>query len=266
MDFIEGLPPLGGKTKIFVVVDRLSKYSHFMPITHPYIALIVARVFMDNVFKLHGLPLTIVSDQDPVFTSNFWREMFRLCGTYLLLSTAYHPQMDGQTESMNKVLECYLGCFSSDRPKDWAKWLPLPEYFYNTSVHTSTKVSPFEAVYGQPRPQMLPYESGATKVQAVDEELRSREFIANLIKENLQEAQAKMKYFADKKKGSQEFEIDDFVYLRLRPYQQMIVSMLRNLKIASRFYRPFKVVRKVGQVAYELDLPPKAKIYPIFHV
>ena len=97
MDCIEGLPPLGGKIIIFEVIDRLRINSHFMPITHPYTALTVARVFMDNVFKLHGLPLTIVSDRDPVFTSNFWREMFKLCGIDLLLSTAYHPQTDGET-------------------------------------------------------------------------------------------------------------------------------------------------------------------------
>lgn len=82
-----------------------------MPLTHPYIVLTVVMVFMDNVFKLHGLPKTIVSDQDPMFTSNFWKELFRLCGTKLLLSTTYHPQTDGQTETMNKVLKCSSGAF-----------------------------------------------------------------------------------------------------------------------------------------------------------
>lgn len=173
---------------ILVVVDRLNMYSHFMPINHPYTALTVARVFMDNVFKLHGLPQTIFSDRDPVFTSNFWKELLRLCGIDLLLSTAYHPRTDGQTKAMNKVLECYLQCFSSDKSKDWAKWLPLAEYSYNTSVHTSMKVTPFEAIYGQLPPRMLPYEVGSTKVKGIDKELRTREFIAKLIKENLQEA------------------------------------------------------------------------------
>lgn len=200
MDFIEGLPPSGGKTVILVVVDRLSKYAHFMAITHPYTTLTVARVFMDNIFKLHGMPQTIVSDRDSVFTSKFWKELFRIYGTELLLNTAYHPQTDGQIEAMNKILECYLRCFSSDRPRDWVKWLPLAEYSYNTSVHTSTKVSPFEAVYGQAPPRMLPFEYGSTKVQAVEDELRTRDFISNLIRENLREAQNKMKYFADLKR------------------------------------------------------------------
>lgn len=118
MDFIEGLPPSGGRTVIMVVIDRLSKYAHFLSISHPYIATIVARVFLDNIFKLHGFPLNIVSDRDPVFTNQFWKELFKLSGTKLLLSLAYHPQMDGQTEVMNKALEGYLRCFSGDRPRD----------------------------------------------------------------------------------------------------------------------------------------------------
>lgn len=191
--------------------------------------------------------------------------MFRLGGTDLLLSIAYHPQLDGQTEAMNKVLECYLRCFSSERPKDWAKFLPLAKYSYNTSVHTSTKVSLFKTVYSQPPNWILSYESGATKVQIVDKELRSREFITKLIKENFQETQAKMKYFADKKRG-RELKIGSLVYLRLWPYKQMTVAMWRKLKIAPWYYGPFRVIRKVGQVAYELDLPPKTNIYLIFHI
>lgn len=118
MDFIEGLPPSGGRTVIMVVIDRLSKYAHFLSISHPYIATIVARVFLDNILKLHGFPLNIVSDRDPVFTNQFWKELFKLSGTKLLLSLAYHPQMDGQTEVMNKALEGYQRCFLGDRPRD----------------------------------------------------------------------------------------------------------------------------------------------------
>ena len=131
---------------IMVVIDILSKYAHFLSLSHPYTVTTVTKVFLDNIFKLYGFPLTIVSDRDPVFTSQFWKELFRLSGIKLLLSSSYHPQTDGQTKVMNKSLEGYLRCFSGDKPRDWSKWLALSEYAYNTSKHTSTKVSPFEVV------------------------------------------------------------------------------------------------------------------------
>lgn len=118
MDFIEGLPRSQGCEVIFIVMDRLSKYSHFISLSHPYTASSVARVFMYNNFKLHGMPLSIVSDQDPVFTSTFWRALFKLQGTQLKHNSAYHPQTDGQTEVVNRCLETYLHCFVGTRPED----------------------------------------------------------------------------------------------------------------------------------------------------
>ena len=138
MDFIERLPKSSGKQIIFVVVDRLSKYAHFMPLSHPYTALDVAQHFLDNVYKLHGLPNSIVSDRDKVFTSTFWQSLFSLLNVNLLMSTAYHPQTDGQTEVVNKCLKQYLRYMTGDRPKEWVKWLPLAEWWYNTSYHLST--------------------------------------------------------------------------------------------------------------------------------
>jgi hypothetical protein len=112
MDFITGLPKSGNKSVIMGVVDRFSKYSHFYALQHPFTKSTVAQLFMDQVFKLHGMPHCIVCDHDPTLTSNFWKELLKLQGTQLHLNTTYHPQKDGQTEVVNKCLETYLRCFA----------------------------------------------------------------------------------------------------------------------------------------------------------
>ena len=132
MDFIEGLPKFHGKEVLLVIVDRLSKYAHFLPIAHPYTALDVAHIFMDNVFKLHGIPSNIISDRDCIFLNKFWKELFKLLRIELKMSSSYHPQMDGQTEVVNRCLETYLRCMTGEKPKDWLKWIPLVEWWYNT--------------------------------------------------------------------------------------------------------------------------------------
>lgn len=119
MDFIDGLPVSESKTTIFVVVDRLTKYAHFIPLSHPYTAVGVAEIFFENIFKLHGMPRSIVCDRDPTFTSIFWSELFKRNGTNFNYSSAYHPRTDGQSEVVNRTLEMYLRCFSSSRPNKW---------------------------------------------------------------------------------------------------------------------------------------------------
>ena len=148
---------------IMVMVDRLSKYAHFMPLKHPYTAVSVAKCFLNNVMKLHGMPLSIVSDRDKIFISTFWKSMFKLHGTTLCYSSSYHPQSNGQTKVVNRTLEQHLRCFSYDQPKGWMEWLAWAEYGYNMAVHSATKVSRFEAVYGVPPPSMTSYIPGTTK-------------------------------------------------------------------------------------------------------
>jgi hypothetical protein len=130
-----------------VVVDRLSKYAHLYSLQHPFTTSTVAQLFMDHIFKLHGMPHSIVSDRNPTFTKNFWQELFKLKGTQLHLNTTYHPQMNGQTEVVNKCLERYLRCFASENKNQCTQWLPLSEWWYNTSYHTTTHMTHFEAVY-----------------------------------------------------------------------------------------------------------------------
>lgn len=128
MAFIEGLPKSEGKDTIMVIVERFTKYSHFLALVIPFTASQVAKVFVDNVYKLHGMSVSIVSDIDKIFTSIFWKEFFKLVGTKLNFSTSYHPQSDGQTERVNQCLENYLRCMTSQQPKSgWSgyHWLSI---------------------------------------------------------------------------------------------------------------------------------------------
>jgi hypothetical protein len=151
MDFIVGLPKSSNKSVIMVVVDCLSKYAHFCDLQHPLKTSIVDQLSMDQVFNIHGMPHSIVSDRNLTFTSNFWKELFKLQGTQLHLNTFYHPQTDGQTEDVNKCLETYLRFFALERKHQWAQWLPLVVVVQHF-LPCSYCMTPFEAVYGQKLP------------------------------------------------------------------------------------------------------------------
>lgn len=131
-----------------VVVDRFSKFGHFIPLKHPFTALKVAQVFMQQVYHLHGLPTAIVSDRDKIFLSNLWQELFRLAGVTLKMSSVYHPQTDSQTERVNQCLETFLRCFVNAAPTKWFDWIHLAEFWYNSSWHSALGRSPFEVLYG----------------------------------------------------------------------------------------------------------------------
>ncbi|KAL8143389.1 hypothetical protein V2J09_016421 [Rumex salicifolius] len=267
LDFIEGLPPSFGKHCILVVIDRLSKNAHLLALAHPYTALDVAQLYLDHVFKLHGMPHSLISDRDPTFLSEVWKELFRVHGVDLHFSSAYHLQSDGQTEVTNKTLETYLRCMTAEAPHTWSRWLPLAEWWYNTTFHSSAKSTPYEIIYGQPPPIHLPYLPGESSSAVVDRNLQKRAELLDMLKFHLLRAQNRQKQAADAHRSAREFQIGDYVYLKLQPYrQQSLKSKKVPHKLSPRFYGPFLVIDRVGAVAYKLELPPTAAIHNVFHV
>lgn len=266
MDFITGLPKSCGKDVIFVVVDRFSKSAHFMTLSHPFTAIQVAQVYLDNVCKLHGWPRSIVSDRDLVFVSTFWKSLFDIQGTQFCMSSAYHPQSDGQTEVVNRCLEMYLRCMCGEEPKEWAKWIPLAEWWYNTHFHSSTQLTPYEIVYNQPPPLHLPYLPGESSNATVDRSLQRREDMIKRVKLQLHRAQSRMKSQADKHRTDRSFHVGDWVWLKLQPYRQNTIHRRNNQKLAKRYFGPFKITVVVGKVAYQLQLPRGARIHNVVHI
>ncbi|KAL4565288.1 hypothetical protein LXL04_029376 [Taraxacum kok-saghyz] len=266
LDFNLGLPKSKGYDAILVVVDRLSKYSHFLLLKHPYTAKSVAELFVKEIVRHHGIPKSLVSDRDPLFLSLFWKEIFRSQGTTLNMSSAYHPESDGQTEVINRCLEAYLRCFAVDQPRNWASWVPWAEFWYNSTFHGSTGVSPFEVVYGRKPPSALQFVPGEVRVQAVVQELQDRDEALRQLKQHLAHAHAVMKEYADKKRRDVNFQVVEWVYVKLKPYRQISVARRVYPKLAAKFFGPFKITSRIGAVAYKLDLPPSSKIHPVFHV
>ncbi|GKC55705.1 retrotransposon-related protein [Tanacetum coccineum] len=208
MDFIEKLPTSHGNSVILVVVDRLSKYAHFIPLAHPFTASQVAQVFLDQGYKLHGLPESMVSDKDKVFLSNFWKALF----------------------AELKV-----------------KWLPLAEFWYNTNYYTSTKTTPYEAIYCQIPPIHVPYIPGDSRVEEVDRTLQEREEAIKVLKFHLKRSQDRMRNQANKHRTDRQFEVDDWVYLKLQPHRQVSIRQGQQHKLSSKYYGPFKLKKCHGK-------------------
>jgi hypothetical protein len=266
MDFTEGLPMSEGFNVILVIVDRFTKYAHFVPIRHPFSAKTIAKVVFDNVVKLHGLPKTIVSDRDKVFTSTFWKELFGMMGTQLVFSLAYHPQTDGQTERVNQCLEMYLRCVVSEAPKKWRAWLSQAEFWYNSSYHTALACSPFKALYGhEPNIGAIP-EVANTTAASVDEMIAELQAQATVLKDHLARAQNKMKVTADRKRRPQEFQVAEHVLLKLQPYAHTSLVNRPYPKLAFKYFGPYQVLERIGKAAYKLELPDDCLIHPVFHV
>lgn len=266
LDFITGLPKSKQFEAILVVVDRLSKYAHFIPLKHPYTARSIAEIFCKEIIKLHGLPLSIVSDRDPIFMSNFWREIFKLQGTKLKMSTAYHPESDGQTEVVNRCLETYLRYFIADQPRTWVTWIHWAEYWYNTTYHASTGKTPFEVVYGRLPPWLTRWVQGETRVASVQQDLMDRDEALKQLKIQLVKAQERMKSQEDKKRSDKSFMCGEWVFVKLRAHKQQSVVTRINAKLAAKYYGPYPIIERIGAVAYKLKLPEGSRVHPVFHV
>lgn len=151
-------------------------------------------------------------------------------------------------------------------PTTWASWLPFAEFWYNTNFHTATRKTPFEVLYGTPAPIHRPYLLGLSKVEAVDRSLQQRDQTIDILKQNLCKAQNRMRQLADRRRSERVFEIGDWVYVKLQPYKQSSVATRPYPKLATKYYGPYQIIKKIGMVAYKLQLPATSKIHATFHV
>jgi hypothetical protein len=168
MDFIKGLPKFEGNIFIMVVVDRMTKYAHFFSLSHHFKASTVVVTFMETFQKIHEVPKIIASDRDLIFIGNFWTKLFSCLGTQFTHSSSYQPHSIGKSKIVKKCLEGYLHCFDSYKNTQWVKWFTLEEWWYKTSFHTSSKICPFQELYGYHPPSITSPLKGNIKVQVVD--------------------------------------------------------------------------------------------------
>lgn len=221
---------------------------------------------MEMVVKLHGFPSTIISDRDPIFMSKFWGKLFELSGTMLKHSSAYHPQIDGQSKVVNHGLEQYLWAYVQDRSKKWHDFLCWAEYNYNTSYHSSIKMIPYQTLYGRLPPLLLPYVKDTTTIISLDKMLEDRDILLRELKVNLREARHCMEQKANKRRREVVFQVGEKVLVKLQPYHQVSVAHRASNKLAKKYYGPFVVLERIGKVAYHLELPQGSRIHPVFHV
>ncbi|KAD2805228.1 hypothetical protein E3N88_38605 [Mikania micrantha] len=267
MDLITKLPRTKrGHDTIWVIVDRLTKSAHFIPIRETYSSEKMAEVYVKEVVSRHGVPVTIVSDRDTRFTSHFWRKFQEDLGTKLLIRTAYHPQTDGQSERAIQTLEDMLRACIIDFGGNWDDYLPLAEFSYNNSYHSSLGMPPYEMLYGRKCRTPVCWEEVGPRELASKEVVKVTNARIDQIRAHLKAAQDRQKSYADKRRRPIEFQVGDLVLLKVSPWKGVIRFRKRG-KLSPCFIGPFKILARVGEVAYRLELPEELKgIHNTFHV
>jgi hypothetical protein len=268
VDFIVDLPPSEGCENIMVVVDRLSKHRHVIG-CHDISAPAVARLFLDNVWKHHGLPDTIVSDRGSQFVSAFWDELTKQLKISARLSTAFHPETDGQTEIMNSMIEQYLRAYVNYLQDDWNSMLAMVEFAGNNMVSETTQVSPFFANSGQhPRmgfepPTTIPRPAYQRPLAlAANEFVQKMSDLQDLLREEMSWAQAVYENSANRTRSpAPAYRVGDLVMLDARH----IKTARPAKKLDWKNLGPFPVQKVVSPYSYRLELPNTMKIWPVFH-
>ena len=264
-DFITKLPLAQGYNSILVVVDRLTKIVHFIPTMEKTSAEELARLFRDNVWKLHGLPESIISDRGPQFAAELMWELNEILGVKSKLSMAFHPQTDGQTERVNQELEQYLRMIIDHRQEQWPEWLGMAEFVYNNKAHSSTRMTPFKANYRQdPRMGFEGRKKG--KYAGAEKFIKKMKEIQEEAKATLGKAQADMKKYADRKRSDvEEYKVGDLVMLSTKDLKYQMIRR-RTEKLMERFVGPYKVKEIVSLNMVRLQLPSTVKIHPVVNV
>ncbi len=269
MDWITALPLTNnGHDAILVFVDRFTKRAHFHPCKTTDTAVDTANAFLENVVRLHGIPLSIVSDRDPRFVSDFWTAFCKLLGIQKKMSTSMHAQTDGQTERMNRTLEEMLRHYVNYQLDDWDSFLPCVEFAYNSSCNATLRMSPFEADVGfNPFGDIIWNGYKVTVRNATAEELTNRlNSIANQVRNAIRDAQRRQKLYYDKKRQEVNYDVGDMVLLDRTRINVDAYANIKKVKFLPRWCGPFKIVERIGKVAYRLELPPKSNAHDVFHV